>query len=139
MSHLPCAREVREGKKFLTSQCFTQSAILRVFKEFVSSLILANNNYFTCFWGFFLNKNPHKCNINTQNEYHREYHLCKLPELMKNQAEIQVFEITTQHFATFLDRTLNKEPCLKLHYKTFNHFCKKFHRETSYQVFTCSK
>ena len=61
MSHLPCAREVREGRKFLTSQCFTQSTILRVFKEFVSSLTLANNNYFTCFWGFFLNKNPHKC------------------------------------------------------------------------------
>ena len=38
----------------------------------------------------------HKCNINTQNEH--EHHLCNLPELIKNQAQIQVFESTTQDF-----------------------------------------
>ena len=41
-----------------------------------------------------------------QNE--REHHLCKLPELMKNQAQIQAFESTTQNFTKFSEKTLNK-------------------------------
>ena len=37
-----------------------------------------------------------------------EHHLCKPPELIKNQAQIQLFESTTQNFTKFLERTLNK-------------------------------
>ena len=50
----------------------------------------------------------HKCNINTKHTY--EDHLSKLPELIYNQAQIQVFQSTTQNFAKCLERTLNKPP-----------------------------
>ena len=56
----------------------------------------------------FLDKNTHNCNINTRNTY--EDHLCKLPELTYNQAQIQIFESTTQNFTKFLEQTLNKPP-----------------------------
>ena len=62
--------------------------------------------------GFFLDKNPHKCNINTRNAY--EDHLCKLPELIYNQAQMQIFESTTQNFTKFLEQTLNKPPLLDI-------------------------
>ena len=39
-----------------------------------------------------------------------EDHLCKLPELIYNQAQIQVFESTTQNLTKCFERTLNKPP-----------------------------
>ena len=85
---------------------------LRIFKDFP---ILSNTEQTIItplFWGVFLDKNPHKCNINTQNTY--EDHLCKLPELIYNQPQIQIFESTTQNFTKFLERTLNKPPLLDI-------------------------
>ena len=43
-----------------------------------------------------------------------EHHLCKLPELIYNQAQIQVFESTTQNFTKVLEQTLNKPPWLDI-------------------------
>ena len=61
------------------------------------------------FLGFYLDKKiPHKCKLNKQNE--REHYLCKLPELLKIQTQIQVFESTTQKFTNFLEQTLSKPP-----------------------------
>ena len=62
--------------------------------------------------GFSRKKIPQKCNINTQKE--REHRLCKLPELVKNQAQIQVFESTTQNITKFLEPTLDRPPCLDI-------------------------
>ena len=58
--------------------------------------------------GGFLDKNPHKCSINIRNAY--EDHLCKLPELRYNQAQIQIFESISQNFTKLLEQTLNKPP-----------------------------
>ena len=64
------------------------------------------------FVGFSRKKIPQRCNINTQKE--REHRLCKLPELVKNQAQIQVFESTTQNITKFLEPTLDRPPCLDI-------------------------
>ena len=58
--------------------------------------------------GGFLDKNPNKCNINTRKTY--QDHICKLPELIYNQAQTQIFESATQNFTKCLERTLNKPP-----------------------------
>ena len=62
-------RQRRVGvKKFSTFQCFTQPAIFAYF-EFP---ILSNPEQTTItplYWGTFLDKNHHKCNINTRNTH----------------------------------------------------------------------
>ena len=39
-----------------------------------------------------------------QTKHTYEHHLCKLPELIYNQAQIQVFESTTQNFTKCLEQ-----------------------------------
>ena len=89
--------------------------MLHIFAYFQEFLILSNPEetiLTPLFWAVFLDKNPHKCNINTRNTY--EDHLCKLPELIYNQVQIQIFESITQNFTKFLERTLNKPPLLDI-------------------------
>ena len=112
MPHLSCAKESWEWRNFQLSNASHSQPFLRIFKGFP---VLSNPEQTTItplFWGVFLDKNPHKCNINTRNAY--EDHLCKLPELIYNQAQIQIFESTTQNFTKFLEQTLNKPPWLDI-------------------------
>ena len=112
MPHLSCAKESWEWRNFQLSNASHSQPFLRIFKDFP---ILSNPEQTTItllFGGLFLDKNPHKCNINTRNTY--ADHLCKLPELTYNQAQIQIFESTTQNFTNFLEQTLNKPPWLDI-------------------------
>ena len=74
----------------------------RIFQSF---LTLSKQQLLHCFLlffeGGFLDKKPHKCNINTRNTY--EDHICNLSELTYNQAQIQIIESTTQNFTKFLE------------------------------------
>ena len=103
---------------FQLSNVSHSQPFLRIFKDFP---ILSNPEQTTItplfffFWGGgrrgvegFLDKKPHKCNINTRKTY--EDHVWKLPELIYNQAQTQIFESATQNFTKCLERTLNKPP-----------------------------
>ena len=108
--HAP--KKVGSKENFQLSNASHSQPFLRIFKDFP---ILSNPEQTTIillFGGLFLDKNPRKCNINTRNIY--EDHLWKLPELTYNQAQIQVFESTTQNFTNFLEQTLNKPPWLDI-------------------------
>ena len=111
-SYLSCAKQGWEWRNFQLSNASHSQSFLRIFKGFP---VLSNPEQTTItplFGGVFLDKNTHKCNINTRNTY--EDHLCKLPELIYNQAQIQVFESTTQNFTKVLEQTLNKPPWLDI-------------------------
>ena len=100
MSHLSCVKEGWEWRNFPLSNGSHSQPSLRIFKDFP---ILSNpeQTIITPFFeGIFVDKNPHKCNIKTLNT--NEDHLCKLPERIYNQAQIQIFESTTQNFTKFL-------------------------------------
>ena len=97
------------GKKIFNFPMLHIASHFCVFSRiFQSFLTLSKQQLLYFLGGLFLDKNPRKCNINTQNTY--EDHLCKLPELTYNQAQIQIFESTTQNFTKFLEQTLNKPP-----------------------------
>ena len=81
---------------------------MRIFKDFPILSDPEQTIITPLFEGIFLDKNPHKCNIDTLNTY--EDHPYKLPERIYNQAQIQIFESTTQNFTKFLEQTLDKPP-----------------------------
>ena len=112
MFHLSCAEEGWEWRNFQLSNVSHSQPFLRILKDFP---ILSNPEQTTItplFREVFLDKNPHKCNIKKWNTY--EERLCKLLELTYNQAQIQIFESTTQIFTKFLEQTRNKPPWLDI-------------------------
>ena len=89
MSHLSCAKVGWERRNF---------------QGISNPLTLSKLQLLHFFWGGFSQMQiSHKCNINTQ--YEREQHLCKLPELLKNQAQI-LWRAVTANITNFSSANL---------------------------------